>query len=111
MLSKSEREFIRDWFKEEGGCSDEFREKWSYDYERVITHRLRNKYIPLLRDLMLLTEILSSYDRNDLFHDYIEQEAEPEEEEIQRLIAFEQHISEAFERYISHCDEENNEKV
>ena len=116
MLSKSERKFTRDWIKIKGGCTDEFREKWSYDYERILWYRIKKKYPKILRDLMLLMEVLSSYDRNDLFHDYIlNDETRGDEDEAQRLISFEMELQEMMKAFRKREAErkkvENNEKV
>ncbi|KYK38477.1 MAG: hypothetical protein AYK18_06955 [Theionarchaea archaeon DG-70] len=95
MLSEREREFIRDYLQIAKDYEDNFRKKWSYDYERVIWHRIRKKYCPMLRDLMLLEEVLSLYERDELFYSYmIDQKTRGDEEEAQRLIAFWKKIKE-----------------
>ena len=94
MLSEKEREFIRDYITDGGGCSDEFREKWNYDYERVLWHRIMKKYPKILRDLFLLEEILSRYAKSELFFEYITSEkTRGEEEEAQKLISFSKHVA------------------
>lgn len=99
MLSKKEREFIRDYLSlmnppfesgtEEAQKDNQFREKWSYDYERVIWHRVKKKYPEIVRDLMLLEEVISRYERGEIFYNYmLNEKTRSDEEEAQRLITF-----------------------
>jgi len=90
MLSEKEREFVRDYQKmQEDFDDDGFREKWNYDYERVLQHRLRKKYCKIVRDLFLLETFLSAFEKGELFYEYmIDEKTRGEEEEAQRLITF-----------------------
>ena len=50
---------------------NEFREKWSYEYEKVLWHRIKAKYMQLFYDLWLMQEGLSNYERHELAYEFM----------------------------------------
>lgn len=95
MLSEKEREFLRDVIDlnnppfgsgaEAAQKENQFREKWSYGYEKVLWFRIKQKYMRLFHDLWLIQNTLSKYERRGLAYNFMVGENRPPEREAQGI--------------------------